>query len=69
MITTEAAADYAIKRFNTHLKQFHDVSAAWDQFTATGALESEIEEQLKEIEERDRIFADIDPALWAKKQS
>jgi 1,4-alpha-glucan branching enzyme len=69
LITTEAAADYAIKRFNTHLKQFHDVSAAWDQFTATGALESEIEEQLKEIEERDRIFADIDPALWAKRQS
>jgi 1,4-alpha-glucan branching enzyme len=68
LITTEAAADYAIKRFNTHLEQFRDVSAAWDQFAATGALDSKAEKRLTEIEARDDIFPDIDPALWTKKQ-
>jgi 1,4-alpha-glucan branching enzyme len=67
LITTEAAADYAIKRFNTHLDQFRAVSAAWDQFAANGALEPETETRLKEIEDRDNIFADIDPGLWAKR--
>jgi len=67
LITTEAAADYAIKRFNTHLDQFRAVSAAWDQFAAGGALEPETDARLKEIEERDNIFADIDPALWTKR--
>jgi 1,4-alpha-glucan branching enzyme len=67
LITTEAAADYATKRFNTHLDQFRSVSAAWDQFAAGGALKPETEARLKEIEERDNIFADIDPALWVKR--
>jgi 1,4-alpha-glucan branching enzyme len=67
LITTEAAADYAIKRFNTHLEQFDAVSAAWDEFAAGGALDPATEASLKEIEERDNIFADIDPSLWAKR--
>jgi 1,4-alpha-glucan branching enzyme len=67
LITTEAAADYATKRFNTHLDQFRSVSAAWDQFAAGGALKPETEARLKEIEERDNIFADINPALWMKR--
>jgi len=67
LITTEAAADYATKRFNTHLDQFRSVSAAWDQFAAGGALKPETEARLEEIEERDNIFADIDPALWVKR--
>ena len=68
LITTEAAADYAVKRFNTHLDHFRGLSAAWEQFSATGTLNAETEASLAAIEERDNIFAAIDPSLWANRQ-
>ena len=67
LITTEAAADYATRRFNTHLDQFREVAAAWDQFASTGTLDPAREANLAKIEERDNIFAAIDPALWKKR--
>jgi len=67
LITTEAAADYATRRFNTHLDQFREVAAAWDQFSTNGTLDPGTEANLAKIEERDNIFAAIDPALWRKR--
>lgn len=67
LITTEAARDYAEQRFQTHLDQFKDVEKAWDEFAAKGSLAPATEKRLKEIEDRDNIFADVDPGLWKKR--
>ncbi|WP_026443309.1 glycoside hydrolase family 57 protein [Pseudacidobacterium ailaaui] len=67
LITTEAARDYAEMRFQTHVNQFHAVEKAWNEFAATGGLRPETEKRLKEIEERDNIFPDVNPELWKKR--
>ena len=67
LITTEAARDYAEQRFLTHMDQFRDVGRAWDEFAAKGSLIPETEQRLEEIEQRDNLFADIDPGLWASR--
>jgi 1,4-alpha-glucan branching enzyme len=69
LITTEAARDYAEQRFQTHLDQFNDVAKAWDEFASTRTLNAGTEERLREIEERDNIFADVDPGLWKKRDA
>lgn len=69
LITTEAARDYAEQRFQTHLDQFNDTAKAWDEFVATGNLSAATEERLWQIEERDNIFADVDPGLWTKRDA
>ena len=69
LITTEAARDYAEQRFQTHLDQFNDVAKAWDEFAATGSLKAATEDRLWQIEERDNIFADVDPGLWKKRDA
>lgn len=68
LITTEAARDYAEQRFLTHMDQFRDLGRAWDEWKATGSLKPEIEKRLAGIEERDNLFADIDPALWTRRK-
>jgi 1,4-alpha-glucan branching enzyme len=65
LITTAAARDYAEKRFNTHLDQFRTLIDAWRRYEATGEIPGESLEALRSIEERDGVFADIDPGLWA----
>jgi 1,4-alpha-glucan branching enzyme len=67
LITTAAARDYAEMRFQTHVNQFKTVEKAWDEFAATGGLKPGTEKSLKEIEERDNIFQDIDPELWKRR--
>ncbi len=69
LITTEAARDYAEKRFLTHKDQFREVEAAWDEFAVKGSLVPETEQRLSEIEQRDNLFPDLDPALWATRSS
>lgn len=66
LITTEAARDYAEERFLTHVDQFNEVKTAWEEFSSTGALSRSAETSLAAIEQRDSIFADIDPGLWKK---
>jgi 1,4-alpha-glucan branching enzyme len=66
LITTGPARDYSEARFTTHVEQFKTVEAAWREFAANGALSEATESALAEIEARDNIFAEIDPALWVK---
>ena len=65
LITTGAARDYAELRFNTHRDQFEDLLAVWNVLRDGGSLSPEQESRLAAIEERDNIFADIDPGFWA----
>ncbi len=65
LITTGAARDYAEARFVTHNDQFNEVKAIWQAFESNGQLNSSQETRLRELEERDNIFPDIDPGFWA----
>ncbi|HEY0565959.1 MAG TPA: 1,4-alpha-glucan branching protein domain-containing protein [Terriglobales bacterium] len=65
LITTEAARDYAEKRFNTHLDQFRVLIDAWRRYESGQPLSAETLLSLSEIETRDSVFEDIDPQLWA----
>ncbi|QMV19639.1 DUF1957 domain-containing protein [Granulicella sp. 5B5] len=65
LITTGAARDYAELRFETHRDQFNELKSIWQLFSATGSITADQEARLAAIEERDSLFADIDPGLWA----
>jgi 1,4-alpha-glucan branching enzyme len=65
LITTGAARDYAEARFLTHNDQFNDLKSLWLSFESTGELTPAQAGRLEEIELRDNIFPDIDPAHWA----
>ena len=67
LITTAAARDYAEKRFNGHLHQFVELEMLWAEFIANGALSEASQNMLTEMEERDSLFAEIDPGLWAQR--
>jgi 1,4-alpha-glucan branching enzyme len=64
LITTGAARDYAEMRFLTHNDQFLEIKSLWQAFQSSGALTQEQAARLAEIEQRDSIFPDIDPAFW-----
>jgi 1,4-alpha-glucan branching enzyme len=66
LITTEAARDYAEDRFNEHLASFNAVEAMWQRHVAGETLGADDEAKLAGIEKQDSVFADINPALWAK---
>lgn len=66
LITTGAARDYAEQRFNTHYDQFTELKALWQIFEGTGQLSAEQLSRLEAIEQRDSIFLDIDPSMWAR---
>jgi 1,4-alpha-glucan branching enzyme len=66
LITTGAARDYAEHRFNTHLNQFNELKSLLEALEANSTLTSDELNRLTSIEERDSIFAAIDPGLWAK---
>jgi 1,4-alpha-glucan branching enzyme len=65
LITTGAARDYAEKRFHSHHEQFAELKEMWQAFDAAGALDLRQTNRLIEIEDRDNVFPEIDPALWA----
>jgi 1,4-alpha-glucan branching enzyme len=64
LITTGAARDYAEHRFNAHIEAFNTLKSAWAGIIADGALTDEQSRNLAELEQRDSIFAHIDPAFW-----
>ena len=66
LITTGAAKDYGEMRFLTHNDQFAELRAMWQAFDSTGTLSETLLKRLAEIELRDNVFPEIDPALWAK---
>ena len=65
LITTGAARDYAELRFLTHNEQFIDLKTMWEAFELDGTLNEYQSNRLVAIEERDGVFPDIDPSLWA----
>jgi 1,4-alpha-glucan branching enzyme len=65
LITTGAARDYAESRFLTHNDQFLELTSIWQAFDHDGALNEHMSTRLAAIEQRDNIFPDIDPGLWA----
>ncbi len=65
LITTGAARDYAELRFETHHDQFNELKSIWQQFESNLSITSDQEARLAAIEDRDSIFLDIDPSLWA----
>jgi 1,4-alpha-glucan branching enzyme len=67
LITTAAARDYAEKRFSGHLEQFAELERLWAEFVSNRGLSQASCERLAEVEERDRIFEDLDPGLWAER--
>jgi 1,4-alpha-glucan branching enzyme len=66
LITTGAARDYADSRFLTHNDQFLELKSIWEAFVNDGQLNDHMTTRLSEIEHRDAIFPDIDPAVWAE---
>jgi 1,4-alpha-glucan branching enzyme len=69
LITTESARDYAESRFMTHLDQLKELESLWNEFETTGALREDAQLRLIDIENRDNVFADIDPGLWARRDA
>jgi len=65
LITTGPARDYSEARFMGHVHQFKEIEKMWFDFKSNGSLSSESEAALKTIEQRDSIFAEIDPSFWA----
>ena len=65
LITTGAARDYAEMRFCTHNDQFAELRAMWQTLLQEGALNTDQDTRLAEIELRDAIFPELDPGLWA----
>jgi 1,4-alpha-glucan branching enzyme len=65
LITTGAARDYAELRFLTHNEQFAELKSIWETYADTGELNEHQSTRLAAIQERDNIFPDIDPSLWA----
>jgi 1,4-alpha-glucan branching enzyme len=67
LITTAAARDYAQKRFSGHLDEFVELEVLWADYAANGALSASGMRFLADLEERDGLFAEIDPGLWAQR--
>lgn len=65
LITTGAARDYAEMRFGTHNEQFFELRSMWECVRDQRSLSEAQMARLEEIEKRDAIFPDLDPALWA----
>jgi 1,4-alpha-glucan branching enzyme len=65
LITTGAARDYAESRFLTHNDQFLELNTFWQAFEHDGQLNQHMTARLAAIEQRDDIFPNIDPGLWA----
>ena len=65
LITTGAARDYAELRFLTHNEQFAELKSIWQAYEKSGSLNDHQSARLAAIQERDNVFPDIDPSLWA----
>ena len=65
LITTKHARDYAEKRFNTHLEQLRTLIDIWRRFETLHEIPPDKLPDLQRIEERDSVFPNINPAMWA----
>jgi 1,4-alpha-glucan branching enzyme len=69
LITTGAARDYAELRFLTHNEQWVELKTMWQAYEQDGILNEHQSTRLAAIEERDSIFPDLDPQLWATQKT
>ncbi len=65
LITTKHARDYAEKRFDTHLQQFRSLLDAWRRYESMLEIPPEAVKTLAEIEQRDSVFPDLTPDVYA----
>lgn len=65
LITTKAARDYAEARFAIHKELLNTLLEIWRCFEATGEVPASRLGDLRKIELRDSVFADLDPVYWA----
>lgn len=64
LITTQHARDYAEKRFAEHEQDFALLAGACEKLAAGAPVAPAEITAIGEIEERDGLFADIQPAAW-----
>ncbi|MGH9506539.1 MAG: DUF1957 domain-containing protein, partial [Terriglobales bacterium] len=64
LITTQHARDYAEKRFAEHEQDFALLAGACAKLAAGAPVPPAEIAAIGEIEERDGLFADIQPAAW-----
>ena len=64
LISTFAARDYAEVRFNDHIERFERLAEMADRIQTGGSLSDAEAEFLKECEQRDSPFADLELNLW-----
>lgn len=67
LITTAAARDYAQDRLSLHVCYVKEIESVWRAFEPNRSLTPEWERRLREVEDRDNIFPEIDPGLWARR--
>ena len=66
LITTGAARDYGESRFKEHAASFREIQHIWQAYLSNHTIDAEAERMLREAEQRDGIFQDLDPADWRK---
>ena len=66
LISTFAAKDYAEIRFSDHIDRFLALYACAERVFGGGELTTVEQEFLKECQEKDAPFADLDITMWAK---
>jgi len=67
LISTWSARDYAEQRVCVHSEAFKEIISFAEKYNASGSLPDPVWERLSYYEERDKIFPDLDPTLWADK--
>lgn len=67
LISTFAAKDYAEIRFDDHVNRFNQLFGMAEKVHKGGALTATEEEFLRECQEKDAPFSDLDPSLWKTK--
>ncbi|MEI8283009.1 MAG: DUF1957 domain-containing protein, partial [Armatimonadota bacterium] len=65
LISTFAAKDYAELRFTDHIDRFLELYRYAERVFGGGELTAKEQEFLKECQEKDSPFADLDITMWA----
>jgi 1,4-alpha-glucan branching enzyme len=65
LISTRSAADYSISRFNVHAVAFEELGEIARHVRTEYSLPDRAAERIADIEARDPLFSDVDPAWWA----
>ncbi len=64
LITTGTAGNYPVKRFKEHVNRFNFLADLAFKINKGEKMSKEEEEKLKEIEEIDKVFTDLNPKIF-----